>query len=121
MTEHATGLNPKRFELDFDLLEQLHERVSIPLVLHGGTGVDKADFRPSIERGIAKVNVGAGLKRVVIESNRQWLAESDLSRMNPNDVLGRGGVLDMNVRSQAALIDEVIGFIRAFGGENKAS
>jgi hypothetical protein len=27
----------------------------------------------------------------------------------------------MNVRSQAALIDEVIGFIRAFGSENKAS
>jgi hypothetical protein len=27
----------------------------------------------------------------------------------------------MNVRSQSALIDEVIGFIRAFGSENKAS
>ena len=49
------------------------------------------------------------------------MAESDLSRMNPNDVLGRGGVLDMNVRSEAALIDEVIGFIKAFGSENKAS
>jgi hypothetical protein len=67
------------------------------------------------------VNIGAGLKRVVIESNRQYLAENDLSRMNPNDVLGRGGMLDMNMRSQAALIDEVIGFMRAFGSENKAS
>ena len=57
----------------------------------------------------------------MIESNRQHLAESDLSRMNPNDVLGRGGALDMNVRSEAALIDEVIGFIKAFGSENKAS
>jgi ketose-bisphosphate aldolase len=110
-----------KVKLDFDLLEQIHQQVPVPLVLHGGTGVDKADFRPSIERGVTKVNVGAGLKRVVIESNRQYLAESDLSRMNPNDVLGRGGVLDMNVRSQAALIDEVIGFIRAFGSENKAS
>jgi ketose-bisphosphate aldolase len=110
-----------KVKLDFDLLEQIHQEVSVPLVLHGGTGVDKADFRPSIERGVAKVNVGAGLKRVVIESNRQYLAKSDLSRMNPNDVLGRGGVLDMNVRSQAALIDEVIGFIKSFGSENKAS
>ena len=108
-------------ETGVDALEQLHEQVSVPLVLHGGTGVDKADFKPSIQRGIAKVNVGAGLKRIVIESNRQYLAESDLSRMNPNDVLGRGGVLDMNVRSQAALIDEVIEFINAFGSENKAS
>jgi fructose-bisphosphate aldolase class II len=114
-------LEGRKVELDFELLEQLHERVPVPLILHGGTGVDKADFRPSIERGIAKVNVGAGLKRVVIESDRRYLAESDPSRMNPNDVLGRGGRLDMNVRSQAALMDEVIGFIQAFGGENKAS
>ncbi|MBV9997504.1 MAG: class II fructose-bisphosphate aldolase [Verrucomicrobia bacterium] len=114
-------LEGRKVELDFELLEQLHERVSVPLVLHGGTGVDKADFRPSIERGIAKVNVGAGLKRVVIESDRRYLAESDPSRMNPNDVLGRGGRLDMNVRGQAALMDEVIGFIKAFGGEAKAS
>jgi ketose-bisphosphate aldolase len=110
-----------KVKLDFDLLEQIHQQVSVPLILHGGTGVDKADFKPSIKRGVAKVNVGAGLKRVVIESNLQYLAESDLSRMNPNDVLGRGGVLDMNVRSQAALIDEVLGFIKAFGSENMAS
>ena len=114
-------LEGRKVELDFELLEQLHERASVPLVLHGGTGVDKADFRLSVERGIAKVNVGAGLKRVVIESDRRYLAESDPSRMNPNDVLGRGGRLDMNVRSQAALMDEVIGFIKAFGGEAKAS
>jgi ketose-bisphosphate aldolase len=110
-----------KVKLDFDLLEQIHQQVSVPLILHGGTGVDKADFKPSIKRGVAKVNVGAGLKRVVIESNLQYLAESDLSRMNPNDVLGRGGVLDMNVRSQEALIDEVLGFIKAFGSENMAS
>lgn len=114
-------LEGSKVKLDFDLLEQLHGRVSVPLVLHGGTGVDKAEFRPGIERGVAKVNVGAGLKRVVIESNRKYLADSDLSRMNPNDILGRGGALDMNMRNQAALIDEVIGFIRAFGGENKAN
>ena len=83
--------------------------------------MDKADFQPSIERGMAKVNVGAGLKRAVIESDRQYFADSDLGRMNPNDVLGRGGKLDMNVRGQAALIDKVIGLIQAFGGENKAS
>ena len=110
-----------KVQLDFDVLEQVHERVAVPLVLHGGTGVDKADFRQTIERGVAKVNVGARLKRVVLESNRQYLAESDLSRMNPNDALGRGTALDMNVRSEAALIDEVIGFMKAFGSENKSS
>jgi ketose-bisphosphate aldolase len=114
-------LEGSKVQLDFDLLEQLHQQIPVPLVLHGGTGVDKADFRPSIERGIAKVNVGASLKRAVIESDRRYFEENSVNRMNPNDVLGRGGALDISMRSQAALIDEVVGFIKAFGGEHKAS
>jgi ketose-bisphosphate aldolase len=114
-------LEGSKVQLDFELLEQLHNRIPIPLVLHGGTGVEKQDFRESIERGIAKVNVGAGLKRVVLESNRQYFAENDTARMNPNDVLGRGGILDISMRAQTALIEEVLGFMRAFGSENKAS
>ena len=114
-------LEGSKVQLDFDLLEQLHKEIPVPLVLHGGTGVDKADFRPSIERGVAKVNVGASLKRAVIESDRHYFAENSVNRMNPNDVLGRGGALDISMRSQAALIDEVVGFIKVFGGEHKAS
>ena len=114
-------LEGSKVQLDFDLLEQLHRQIPAPLVLHGGTGVDKADFRPSIELGIAKVNVGASLKRVVIESDRRYFAENSVNQMNPNDVLGRGGALDIDMRSQAALIDEVVGFIKVFGGEHKAS
>lgn len=108
-------------KLDLDLLEQLHRKITAPLVLHGGTGVDKADFQPTIERGIAKVNVGSGLKRVVLETERRYFAENDVDLMNPNDVLGKGGALDINMRSQAALVEEVLGFIKVFGGENKAS
>ena len=65
--------------------------------------------------------MGASLKRVVIESDRRYFAENSVNQMNPNDVLGRGGALDISMRSQAALIDEVVGFIKAFGGEHKAS
>lgn len=114
-------LEDGKAHLDFDLLETLHKNITAPLVLHGGTGIDKADFRPGIERGIAKVNVGAGLKRAVLESQRSYFAERDVARMNPNDVLGRGGAFDLAMRSQDALIEEILGFIRAFGGENKVS
>jgi len=106
--------------LDMDLLERLHQAVPCPLVLHGGTGIDKADFMPAVKRGIAKVNVGAGLKRIVIESNRKYFSERNVTRMNPNDILGKGGKLDLDTHGQEALIEEVISFIKAFGGENKA-
>lgn len=113
-------LEDDKARLDFDLLETLHKRITVPLVLHGGTGIDKADFRPAIERGIAKVNVGAGLKRVVLESQRSYFAKTDVAKMNPNDVLGRGGDCDLTMRAQDTLIAEVLGFIRAFGSENRA-
>jgi len=108
-------------ELDFALLEELHRKVPVPLVLHGGTGINKADFKPCIARGIAKVNVGSSLKRAVLESESVYFSQNDVGKMNPNDVLGRGGVLDLIMRNQDALIAEVLSFIKAFGSENKAA
>ena len=114
-------LEGQKASLDLNLLEELHRQVPVPLVLHGGTGVDKADFKSAIEHGIAKVNVGSSLKRAVIESEQRYFTQHDVERMNPNDVLGRGGKLDIAVQSQAALMDEVLSYIRAFGCENQAN
>jgi len=113
-------LEGRKAELDMDLLEKLNQKIPVPLVLHGGTGIDKQDFKATIERGIAKVNVGAGLKRVVISQEKSYFSENDVSKMNPNDILGKGGKLDLESRSYDALMEEVIEFIKAFGGLNKA-
>lgn len=113
-------LEDKKAELDMDLLNTLHKRIDIPLVLHGGTGIDKDCFHESINLGVAKINVGAGLKRKVINAEKKYFLENDTSNMNPNDILGKGGIFDINVHSQDYLIEEVIEFIRAFGGENMA-
>ena len=48
-------------QLALDLLEQIRERVEIPLVLHGGSGLSDEQFRSSIERGIAKINIFTNL------------------------------------------------------------
>ena len=39
------------------LMEQIARKVSIPLVLHGGSGTPEADVRKAISLGIAKVNI----------------------------------------------------------------
>jgi len=39
------------------LLEKIAARVSIPLVLHGGSGTPDADIRKAVTLGIAKVNI----------------------------------------------------------------
>lgn len=43
--------------IDLPRLEAIRQRVGIPLVLHGGTGVPAELLRESIARGVAKVNV----------------------------------------------------------------
>lgn len=43
--------------LRFDILEQVHELVDIPLVLHGGTGIMPEDFVRCRESGIKKINI----------------------------------------------------------------
>jgi fructose-bisphosphate aldolase class II len=57
----AHGLYEGEPQLALDLLEQIRERVEIPLVLHGGSGLSDEQFRSSIERGIAKINIFTNL------------------------------------------------------------
>lgn len=52
----AHGLYAKEPKLDFDRLKKIGENVSIPLVMHGGSGVNPADYMKSIELGIRKIN-----------------------------------------------------------------
>jgi len=66
-------------QLDFDLLARLRRAVSVPLVLHGGTGTPEADLRRAISLGVAKVNVATDLIAGVRESLlAQWQAGRNL-------------------------------------------
>lgn len=42
--------------LNFDVLTQIRDRVKIPLVMHGGSGVSDKDYLEAINRGIRKIN-----------------------------------------------------------------
>lgn len=44
-------------KLQFGVLEEIHEKVKVPLVLHGGTGISPADFRKCIRHGVRKINI----------------------------------------------------------------
>lgn len=47
--------------INVPLLKELHENVSVPLVIHGGTGVADEDIKDCIENGVRKFNVGTEL------------------------------------------------------------
>lgn len=53
---NAHGLYKGEPKLNFDLVTEVNRRVSIPLVMHGGTGSSDEQFRGAISSGIAKIN-----------------------------------------------------------------
>ena len=54
---NAHGNYPVAPTLAFDVLEKIHEKVDIPLVLLGGSGITDKDFQRAISLGIRKVNI----------------------------------------------------------------
>lgn len=44
-------------KLRFDILEECEQKVSVPLVLHGGTGISPEDFVRCSKTGIKKINI----------------------------------------------------------------
>lgn len=70
---NAHGQYTKLPQLDFERLAQIHAAVSIPLVLHGGSGTPQSDLRRAISLGIAKVNVATEL---MVAMRRSLTADS---------------------------------------------
>ena len=63
-------------KLDVDRLSQIREVVSIPLVLHGTSGVPDDAVRECIRRGICKVNYATDLRIAFSNGVKEYLAEN---------------------------------------------
>ena len=50
-------------KLDFDRIREIADRVDIPLVLHGGSGLADDDFRTAVRRGVCKINIFTDLDK----------------------------------------------------------
>lgn len=55
------GSYKAKTEINIPLLKEINDNVSVPLVIHGGTGVADKDITLCIENGVRKFNVGTEL------------------------------------------------------------
>lgn len=58
----AHGLYTAEPKLDFERTAAIRDRVDVPLVLHGASGLPDSDIRRAISLGVCKVNVATELK-----------------------------------------------------------
>ena len=75
----AYRLPPK---LDFELIEDIRNSVSVPLVLHGGSGLTDQDFSRAMDCGIAKINIFTDINSAQSEACREALAAGKKSVMD---------------------------------------
>ena len=61
--------------LNISRLIEIHSRVGLPLVLHGGSGTSEEDFKSCIHNGICKINVATAMHRNVSRRLRERLSE----------------------------------------------
>ena len=103
--------------LDLDNLSAIHKQVSIPLVLHGGTGIDEISLRNAVSMGVAKINYGTILKQRYLAAVRLALENPD---QNPHHLLGYGESDDVMVAGRGAVTVAVAEKIDIIGSKNRA-
>jgi len=103
--------------LDLGLLEQVRRRVSVPLVLHGGTGIAAESLREAIKLGVAKVNFGTYLKKRYLAAVRDALGRD---AADPHRLLGIGGPEDLLVAGRLAVKGAVLERIDQLGCRGRA-
>lgn len=105
----AHGLYKADPEIDFERLKEIEEKVDIPLVLHGASGVPAEDVKKSISYGICKVNISTELKVPYQQNIRKYLNEYP-EQYDPRKYLtyGKEGVREVVMKK-----------IKMCGSENK--
>ncbi|NSK44655.1 class II aldolase [Blautia luti] len=74
---NAHGNYPVAPTLAFDVLEKIYEKVDIPLVLHGGSGITDKDFQRAISLGIRKVNIATASFNSLTAHVEKYMASTD--------------------------------------------
>jgi len=105
------GLKTKKISLDLERLDEVRNRVSIPLVLHGSSGVSDDDIKQGVAMGLCKVNVATQLNQAFTGAIRDVL-DRDSEVVDPRKYLGP---------ARAAQSEIVRERIRFFGASGKAN
>ena len=71
----AHGIYKGEPKLDVERLSEIRKRVSVPLVLHGASGVPEETVKECIRRGISKVNFATELRIAYSNGIKKFLQE----------------------------------------------
>lgn len=90
------GLYKGKPNLDFITMKKISDNVSVPLVLHGGTGIPDNLIQEAIKNGINKININTELQIAWANEVRKFLKENE-TVYDPRKVISSGEKAIKNV------------------------
>ena len=82
------GIYKGELNIDYDLIKKLSDSLTIPLVMHGGSGLELDILKKCVECGINKINVNSDLQQVWHEAVKEFINTSDV--YDPRKVIMSG-------------------------------
>ncbi|XOJ01512.1 class II fructose-bisphosphate aldolase [Paenibacillus polymyxa] len=109
----AHGVYTKEPVLDFDRLQLIKDITGMPLVMHGGSGLDEAAYVKSIQCGIRKLNYYSNMAFEV--------ANTIQSKLNENRAQNKKSYYhDLSKWAMEAIQEDIVRTMRIFGSAGKA-
>jgi len=97
-------------KLDFERLQEIRNRVDVPLVLHGSSGVPDEAIQKAISLGVCKVNIDTNIREAFVAAARKVMEENP-KEIDPRKMLGP---------AREAATEIIREKIRIFGSSGKA-
>jgi ketose-bisphosphate aldolase len=104
--------------IDMERLRSIHERVDVPLVIHGGTSFPPAAVPSAIVLGVAKFNVGTVLKHEFWDG-LDASVRSVGTNADVHQLLGSHKESDVMAVAQQRMTTKVRSLIRQYGGSGR--
>jgi len=95
-------------KLDFDRLAAIRDRVSVPLVLHGASGIPDYQITKAVETGVCKINIDTEIRNAFIRTMQAFTQE------NPDQIDPRK-VFAPCIDAMQAIVEHKIDIFRSTG------
>ncbi|WP_077369509.1 class II fructose-1,6-bisphosphate aldolase [Anaerosalibacter sp. Marseille-P3206] len=106
----AHGVYKGEPKLDFDRIKTIKEKLNIPLVLHGSSGVPEESIKNAVYLGINKVNIDTDIRAAFAQGVKDFLKENP-DNIDPRKILGPA-----RLRMQEIIMDKM----HIFGSAGRA-
>lgn len=85
---NAHGVYKSKPNLNIQRLKEIRDKVEVPLVLHGGSGITEKGFKECIENGIRKINVAtATFNNTVKRVDKLFSKSNEINYFTYHDIL----------------------------------